>query len=98
MRNQFKILFYLKRKEKLRNGRLPIMCRISVNGRFCSFSTFLSVDERLWHPDRKRLSGRSDEARRINALLDEIYYSVYDAYMQALRSSDEVTPQAVRRC
>ena len=97
MRNQFKILFYLKRKEKLRNGRLPIMCRISVNGRFCSFSTFLSVDERLWHPDRKRLSGRSDEARRINALLDEIHYSVYDAYMQALRSSDEVTPQAVRR-
>ncbi len=31
MRNQFKILFYLKRKEKLRNGRLPIMFRISVN-------------------------------------------------------------------
>ncbi len=97
MRNQFKILFYVKRKEKLRNGRLPIMCRISVNGRFCSFSTFLSVDERLWHPDRKRLTGRSDEARRINALLDEIHYSVYDAYMQALRSSDDVTPQAVRR-
>ncbi len=51
----------------------------------------------MWHPDRKRLSGRSDEARRINALLDEIHYSVYDAYIQALRSSDEVTPQAVRR-
>lgn len=97
MRNQFKILFYVKHKEKLRNGRLPIMCRISVNGRFCSFSTFLSTDERLWHPDRKRLSGRSDEALRINALLDEIHYSVYNAYMQALRSSDEVTPQAVRR-
>lgn len=50
----------------------------------------------MWNSDRKRLTGRSDEARRINGLLDEIYYSVYDAYMKMLRSPEEVTPQAVR--
>lgn len=97
MRNQFKILFYVKRKEKLKNGRMPIMCRISVNGRFCSFSTSLSADRRMWSTERKRLTGRSDEARRVNGLLDEIHYSVYDAYMQLLRSPEELTPQAVRR-
>ena len=43
MGDSFKILFYTKRKEKLKSGQMPIMCKISVNGRFCTFSTSLSA-------------------------------------------------------
>ena len=60
MGDSFKILFYTKRKEKLKSGQMPIMCKISVNGRFCTFSTSLSVEERMWDSRRKRLKGRSE--------------------------------------
>lgn len=96
MKNSFRILFYTKRKEKLKNGRMPIMCKISVNGKFCTFSTALSVEDKMWDQHKKRMTGRGEEARRINGLLDRIYYAVYDAYMQIQRSQEEVTPQAVR--
>ena len=96
MGDSFKILFYTKRKEKLKNGQMPIMCKISVNGRFCTFSTSLSVEERMWDSRRKRLKGRSEQARRTNELLDSIQYAVYDAYMRLKHLPDEVTPQAVR--
>lgn len=96
MRNSFKILFYTKRKAKLKNGQMPIMCKISVNGKSCTFSTSLSVEEKMWDRRRKRLTGRSEAARSTNALLDRIYYAVYDAYMRLLHMPEEVTPQAVR--
>ena len=96
MGDSFKILFYTKRKEKLKSGQMPIMCKISVNGRFCTFSTSLSVEERMWDSRRKRLKGRSEQARRTNELLDRIQYAVYDAYMRLKHLPDEVTPQAVR--
>ncbi len=96
MRNSFGILFYTKRKEKLKNGRMPIMCKISVNGKSCTFSTLLSVEERRWDVRRKRVTGRSIEAKNVNTLLDRIYYNVYDAYMRLQRLPRLITPQAVR--
>ncbi len=96
MKHYFKILFYVKRKEPLRNGCLPIMCRISVNGTFCAFSTHLSVKSNLWNGVTQRVTGRSAEAQHINQLLDEIRYALYDEYLAILKSGTECSSQAVR--
>ena len=32
MRSTFRILFYLKRNAPLKNGRVPIMARVTLNG------------------------------------------------------------------
>ena len=45
MRNTFKILFYVKRSSPLRNGELPIMCRITINGRSCLLYTSDAADD-----------------------------------------------------
>lgn len=97
MKHLFRILFYIKRKQPLKNGRFPIMCRISINRQSCAFSTNLSVETKLWDDKRKRLRGRSDEAQRMNKLLDEIYFLLYDNYLKLLRLHNEITPQAIRR-
>ena len=33
MRSTFKVLFYLKRNAPKKNGLVPVMCRITVNGK-----------------------------------------------------------------
>ena len=37
-RATFKILFYLKRNAPKKNGLIPVMCRITVNGKIAQFS------------------------------------------------------------
>lgn len=38
MRSTFKVLFYLKRNAPKKNGLVPVMCRITVNGKIAQFS------------------------------------------------------------
>lgn len=97
MRNQFKILFYIKKNQPLRNGKFSIMCRISINGKFCTFSTNLATCPKRWNQARCRLMGRNESARRINAMLDDISYLLYESYLSLMHSATELTPQAVRQ-
>ena len=47
-RATFKILFYLKRNAPKKNGLIPVMCRITVNGKIAQFSCKLDVEEKMW--------------------------------------------------
>lgn len=38
MRSTFKVLFYVKKGSEKPNGNLPLMCRITVDGSFYTFS------------------------------------------------------------
>ena len=46
-RATFKILFYLKRNAPKKNGLIPVMCRITVNGKIAQFSCKLDVEEKI---------------------------------------------------
>ena len=46
-RSTFKVLFYLKRQSE-KNGKAPIMGRITINGTVSQFSCKLSVSPKLW--------------------------------------------------
>ena len=58
-RSTFKVLFYLKRNAPKKNGLIPVMCRITVNGKVSQFSSKLDVEESIWNVETGRLSGRS---------------------------------------
>lgn len=47
MRSTFKILFYLKRNAPKKSELVPVMCRITVNGKISQFSCKLDVEEKL---------------------------------------------------
>ena len=42
-RSTFRVLFYLKRNAPKKNGMIPVMCRITVNGKVSQFSSKLAV-------------------------------------------------------
>ena len=44
-RSTFRVLFYLKRNAPKKNGLVPVMCRITVNGKISQFSCKLDVPQ-----------------------------------------------------
>ena len=48
MKSTFSVIFYLKRQAVKKDGTVPVMGRITVDGRQTQFSSKLSVDPRLW--------------------------------------------------
>lgn len=66
MRSTFKVLFYLKRNAPKKNGLIPVMCRITVNGKIAQFSCKLDVEEKSWNVELSRVSSRSVVAQEAN--------------------------------
>lgn len=90
-RATFKILFYLKRNAPKKNGLIPVMCRITVNGKIAQFSCKLDVEEKMWSVETGRLTGRSNVALEGNRMLDKIRVGVNKAYQDVF---DRFTSQS----
>ncbi len=96
MRSTFRILFYLKRNAPKSNGLVPVMCRITVNGKISQFSCKLDVDERLWDVKVGRMTGRSTVALEANRMLDKIRVGINKAYQDICDRDNYVTAEKVR--
>lgn len=96
MRSTFRILFYLKRNAPKSNGLVPVMCRITVNGKISQFSCKLDVDERHWDVKTGRMTGRSVVALEANRMLDKIRVGINKAYQDICDKDNYVTAEKVR--
>lgn len=71
-RATFKILFYLKRNAPKKNGLIPVMCRITVNGKIAQFSCKLDVEEKMWSVETGLpFSGNDKDLSRVDFEVDE---------------------------
>ena len=91
MRSTFRVLFYTK-NQAIKNGRVPVMGRITVNGTTASFSCKRDVPLALWDAKGNCAKGKSEEARRLNRELENIkaqigkhyqYLSDHDSFLTA---------------
>lgn len=95
-RSTFRVLFYLKRNAPKKNGLVPVMCRITVNGKISQFSCKLDVEEKLWNVNLGRMSGRSVVAQKANRMLDKIRVGINKAYQDICDKDNYVTAEKVR--
>lgn len=95
-RSTFKILFYLKRNAQKKNGLVPVMCRITVNGKLSQFSCKLDVEEKSWNVELGRMSGRSTVSQEANRMLDKIRVGINKAYQEICDRDNYVTAEKVR--
>ena len=80
-RSTFKVLFYLKRQNE-KNGKVPVMGRITVNGTISQFSCKLNIRPALWDTEANKASGKSVEAQRINEKLENIKTNIGKQYQR----------------
>ena len=95
-RSTFRVLFYLKRNAPKKNGLVPVMCRITVNGKISQFSCKLNIEEKLWNVCLGRMSGRSIIAQETNRILDKIRIGINKAYQEIMDRYGYVSAEKVR--
>ena len=94
-RSTFKVLFYLKRQSE-KNGKVPVMGRITINGTVSQFSCKLSVSPKLWDTEGNRAAGKSVEARQINEKLENIKTNIGKQYQRISDRDSFVTAEKVK--
>ena len=96
MRSTFKVLFFIKKKAQKKDGTAPIIARITVNGKITQFSTKQFINSEEWSVELGKVKGRTNSARYINGILEEIKTSIHKIYNELLRKEIVVTSEKVR--
>lgn len=69
MKSTFRVLFFLKRDKVKKNGNMPIMARITIDGKLAQFNTKLEVNPKNWQAKTGKVSRRGAEFTRMNEML-----------------------------
>ncbi|WP_251621710.1 site-specific integrase [Odoribacter lunatus] len=94
-RSTFKVLFYVN-GSKEKNGIVPIMGRVTINGTVAQFSRKRDIPKILWDVKGNRAKGKSMEARDINNALDNIKAQIIKHYQRISDREAYVTAEMVR--
>lgn len=95
-KSTFSILFFLKRKAVKRDGTVPIMCRITVNGTATCFSTKLNVNPKQWNVKEGKTFGRNADSRLLNSKIKTIRKSVSKHYEDVFNGIGPLTAERVK--
>ena len=96
MKSTFSVIFYLKRQVVKKDGTVPVMGRITVDGSQTQFSCKLSVDPKLWDTKGGRVMGRSTAALETNRLLDKMRVRINKHYQEIMERDNYVTAEKVK--
>lgn len=96
MKTTFNVLFFLKRDKQKKDGSIPLMCRITVDGEETRFSMKTDVDPALWDVKTGKMTGRSAKAYEINGLLDNTKSVLNRIYHQELERIQSVSAEKVK--
>lgn len=91
MTNELKVLFYLKKKQRKKNGLCPVMGRIHVGKTIAQFSLKIDTDAKLWDAKAGRLKGKSGFANDVNKQIEKVNLLIYSRYNEALRLGKDFT-------
>ena len=94
-RSTFKVLFYVN-GSKEKNGIVPIMGRVTINGTVAQFSCKQTIPKALWDAKGNRAKGKSTEARNINLALDNIKAQIIKHYQRISDREAYITAEMVR--
>ena len=94
-RSTFKVLFYVN-GSKEKNGIVPIMGRVTINGTVAQFSCKRTIRKELWDAKGNKAKGKSVEARDTNLALDNIKAQIIKYYQRISDREAYVTAEMVR--
>ena len=95
-KSTFTILFYARKNQVNRSGKIGIMIRVTVNGESVQFSSKLDIDPELWDATCQKMIGVTKVAREFNSLLDDIRMSLHNHYREIEKYETYVTAEKVR--
>ena len=96
MKSTFSTIFYLKRQAARKDGTVPVMGRITVDGTQTQFSCKITIDPKVWDTKSGRATGRSAAAIEANRMLDNMRVSINKHYREIIDRDNYVTAEKVK--
>ena len=96
VKSTFSVSFFLKRNAQKINGNMPVIARITINGKVAQFSTKLEITPDLWSVQSGKAIGRSNETVQINSVLDGIRAKIQSHYHSLLAGGRGVTSEILK--
>ena len=96
MKRTFSTLFVIKRKALRKDGRAPILCRITVNGTAVAFSCQLYVKPEMWNARENMAEGKGREVKQINRELEKIRKGLRFHYEKIFNGIGPMTADRVK--
>lgn len=96
MKSTFSIIFYLKRQVVKKDGTVPVMGRITVDGTQAQFSCKMTANPNLWDTKGGRMTGKSMQALEVNRKLDKMRVSISKHYQEIMDRDNFVSADKVK--
>ena len=91
----FKILFFVKKTRVAKNGEVPILLRVTVNGFRADTSINLKVNPDLWNSVAGKSIGKDRTSAELNQRLDTIRLRVMQIHRQMEMDDAHISAQAI---
>ena len=95
-KNTFKILFYLRGNQVNKEGKAPIMIRITVDGEIEQLNAKLYIEPALWDSKAGKAIGRSAKILELNSRLNDIQVLMKEHYYDLQNRHVYVTAEMVK--
>lgn len=95
-RSTFKILYFIKRGALRKDGTLPIIARITIDGNSSQFNTKLFIDEKMWDVSSSRVIGKTIDAISTNNILDSIKANLIKIYHHQQEFNKLISAEKIR--
>ncbi len=94
MNANFFILFFV-RNNRIKNDKVPLYLRITLDGRRAEASINRSVPLSLWNASSGKVAGNTGEAHVLNRYLNKVQNDVYKSYQVLLDKNTSFTSKQV---
>ncbi len=95
-RQTFSLLFLVKNTRPLKDGTLPILARITVNGERAEFVIQKSIEAENWDNVRGCAKGKAKSAREVNDYLDFVKSKLRDHKIYMEEHNEDLTAKGLR--
>lgn len=96
MRSTFSILFYINRNKQKKNGKCPVMGRITVDSKVSQFSLKEEIEPNLWSVKKGCSLGESKSDKELNRKLKEYRQSLRAHYDRLVEENAYVTVENLK--
>lgn len=96
MKYSLAILFWQNKSKTNSKGKAPIYARITVNGQRTELATGERIEPERWNAKTGSVRGNQEEARRINALLDQIRTKIRKIFNKLLEEGAAISPAMIK--
>ena len=96
MKSTFNVLFFLKRDKQKKDGRTPLMCRITVDGKESRFNMKMDINPESWNVKANKAIGRGPEVQEVNSLIDNVKASLFQIYRDLQERGKQITAEVIK--